>query len=439
MRIVSALKIGPIRTLWSALVLSSIGDELFTFAVVWLATAELGRLAGYILSLQAVTILFSTLVAGGAVEALSKKGAMVWADLARMVATLLPFAWWLVDPHVPIGVIVAAVVLTSFFRPIFDPPLQATLPILAPETGTLKAVNSLFDATRRLSRTLGPPLAAFLSRWVSVYLLFVGNALSFLASALAVLAIAKAKPEIGAPPTGSLPGTSALKRNIATIEAGLKALKRQPAIAFHLLAYTISGGSWYAAMIVAVAYRIRLEHPQDPGAFGYVLGIYGVFNVLANIVAGESRFDRPLTEMSIGRIVSGTGLVCMGFAHSIGMTMLFAAISATGAPVTQIPLATLLQTSFSGDDVARVFRVRLFFEWLFIFLALLLAPTMLRLAGPSTTMVMAGSLYLFFAGLGLLIARERAPAATPEISPAERRGTMESQESPAGKDNAVRL
>jgi hypothetical protein len=406
MRLVSALRVAPIRKLWSALVLSCVGDELFSFAVVWLTTAELGRLAGYILSLQAIVILISTLALGGIAEALSKRTAMVMADLARMVASLLPFAWWLFDSRAPVALIIAAVVLISVFRPVFDPPLQATLPILAPEPGTLKAVNSLFDATRRLSRTVGPPLAAVLSRLVSVYLLFLGNALSFLASALAVLAIAKADPQISRSPASAHSRNGALKRNIAAIRAGVAALARRRALRFHLFAYTIVGGSWYAAMIVAVAYRVRIEHPNDPGAFGYVLGVYGAFNVLSNLLAGESRFDRPFLEMSVGRLVTGAGLVCMGLSHSIAMTMLFAALAATGAPVTQIPLATLLQTSVAPADVAPVFRVRLFFEWFFIFVALVLAPTALGLVGPSVTMVGAGCLYLAFAVVGFLIARD---------------------------------
>jgi hypothetical protein len=412
MQLAIALSNRPVRTLWSALVLSSIGDELFTFATVWLATAQVGPAAGYILSLQAIVILLSTLAAGGAFEMLSMKNSMVAADLARAAATLLPFGWWLVDPNVPVGVLIAAVVLTSFFRPMFDPPLQASLPILAPETGTLKAVNSLFDVSRRLSRTVGPPLAAILTRWISVYALFVGNALSFVVSALAVLAIARRRPEIGVRPAVASSGASAFRRNVRSIGGGMKALARRPALRFHLLAYTLAGGFWYSAMIVAVAYRIRAEHPHDPGAFGYVLGVYGVFNVLSNIVSGESKSARPLREMSVGRIVTGCGLISMGLSHSLGATMLFAGVAAIGAPMTQIPLVTLLQTSFATEDVARVFRVRLFFEWFFIFLALALAPTALRTIGPSATMAAAGSLYLFLALAGLLVADERtAPKA----------------------------
>ena len=45
----------------------------------------------------------------------------------------------------------------------FDPALQATVPVLAPEPVLRRGTNGLFDATRRLARILGPSLIAALN------------------------------------------------------------------------------------------------------------------------------------------------------------------------------------------------------------------------------------------------------------------------------------
>jgi hypothetical protein len=136
------------------------------------------------------------------------------------------------------------------------------------------------------------------------------------------------------------------------------------------------------------------------------VGIYGVFNVLSNIVVSELSIKRLILAMSLGRIISGIGLLAMSFSADLRFIMICAAFSAIGAPVTQIPLATLLQSSFESNDVVRVFRMRIFYEWTFILLALLLAPTGLRELGSGKVILVTATLYLALGLIGLKITKD---------------------------------
>ncbi len=100
----------------------------------------------------------------------------------------------------------------------------------------------------------------------------------------------------------------------------------------------------------------------------------------------------------------------MAYAGTISQIMACAAVAAVGAPITQIPLATELQTAFAPQAVTSVFRVRIFYEWLFILIALAAAPTLLAVKGPAFATFLTALLYLSLGVVGLCATREISPA-----------------------------
>ncbi|MBV8049079.1 MAG: MFS transporter [Paludibacterium sp.] len=407
MKLVAVLRDRAIRRLWSALTLSCIGAEFYAFAIVWLATDRLGYLASYLVALQAAIVLFATFTAGALTDGVSNRRMMVWSDFVRVAGTLLPFVWWLGFGDVPLTVLAVTIVLVSYFRPVFDPALQATIPAITRSPSLLQAINGLFDVVRRVARVIGPALAAFLFARVPVYAFFLLNAITFLISGLAILSLGTRLDTPVRPATHRRAGL--IGKTARDFFAGWQAMRAEPTIHYHLLAYAICNGGWYVSLVVCVALRIHAAYPAHSSYFGYVIGIYGLFNVLSNLVFSEVPIKRPVLAMSLGRVLSGVALLAMAWATRLPGIMLFAAIASLGAPITQIPLATLMQTHFEPHQVVRVFRIRMFYEWLFLLLALLLAPSLLRLIGVDALMAAAALVYVVLGAVGLKLTRELPP------------------------------
>ncbi len=399
LKLLNALKIKPVRNIWFSQVFSCFGDELYTFALLLTLTQLIGPSAGYILGVQASVILLSTFTSAAFTERFTHKTIMIASDLARAAAALSPFIYWVIFGSHSVGVIIISIVILSYFRPIFDPSLQASIPIIAGDRSLLQAVNGLFDVMRRLSRMIGPVVGAMFVTLFSPYLLFLLNAATFLASCVGIIATRRILNVPAASTAHSNP--SSLKRNYNSLKRGFMALNQNFPVHFQLLSYALCGGFWYIALILATAIKIKETYPSDPGAFGYVIGVYGMFNVLSNIICSELTFSRPIIMMSIGRLITGIGFLAMAFSSNIYAICFWAAFSAIGAPITQLPLATQLQTSFHSEDVPRIFRVRIFYEWSFILVAYLVAPFALTTFGDRAVILFSAFLYILFALIGM--------------------------------------
>lgn len=176
--------------LWSAQVLSAIGDRLFEIAAVWLSVRLVGSEAGYVLTAGAVARLVVGLLGGVLADRYDRQRLLVMADVIRCVTILtLPLATLFGTITLSHLALVAAV--SGGLSALFEPTLQASLPTLAPDTRTLQVLNGLLDVTARLARIIGPGLAGLLIALVPLEHFFTLDALTFGISALAVLALGR--------------------------------------------------------------------------------------------------------------------------------------------------------------------------------------------------------------------------------------------------------
>ncbi|MCC8380283.1 MFS transporter [Xenorhabdus sp. PB30.3] len=406
MKLYYALKNRIIFRLWAALTLSCIGAEVYSFAVVWIATDRFGNDSGYLIALQAGIILFATLTSGALTEGFYHRDIMILSDLARFIATLLPFISWQMTGGVPTWLLVFVIAVVSWFRPVFDPALQAILPAISTERSQLQTVNGLFDIVRRIARIAGPALAAMMFSVMSVYNFFSFNAVTYLISAVFIFSISSDLKRMEGTSTAHSRTGGIIRRNTEAIFGGFLALNRQFSVNFHLIAYALCNAGWYVSLVVGLALKLHQQFPEKSEYFGYLLGVYGVFNVLSNLIFSEFTITRPVLAMSAGRLLSGLALLMMAMSDSILSIMIFSGIAALGAPVTQIPLATLMQTQFAKEDVVRVFRCRMFYEWFFLLLALLAAPALIHIISLYWVMLLSALCYIVLGCSGLILTRD---------------------------------
>lgn len=396
MRVFEALRNRQIALLWSALVLSAIGDELYGIALVWLAAETLGYMAGYVVALQIAVALAVGITCGGLADGRNPQRTMIASDLTRAAAVLLPPVWYYASGETPpIPVVAISIVILASARPFFDPTLQSVLPKLSQSPENLQAINGLFDAMRRIARIIGPSCAALLLPLIALMDFFTINAFTFLFSAWAVSLLRGLRPSAQSSDSAT-PST----RISTSLLDGFHMLSRSHVLRFHLIGLGLQSGAWYLGLIVAVALRIKSNNPDDLSAFGLVVATYGLGNVAANLVVTEVKARTTL--ISIGRIVSGVGFLGIALLPSTSGMMLSAALAAIGAPLTQVPLTTRIQTFYSPSELRPVFRIGLYSEWAFTLLFLISSPAVLLAISPTGAILLTAVIYGVLGVVGLL-------------------------------------
>src|SRR5262245_40243723 len=182
------LKDPAVATVWSGLAASTIGEDVFRVAVVWIAAEHIGNAAGYVNAAQYGAMLVVGLIGASLFDRWRADRAMMGAKYASAVLALLPVAGYYVW-GISIPLLILSVMGLAALRMVFTPALQSAVPVLVPDREQMQAINGLFDATWRLARLIGPMLAAVLNTLLPVIHFLSVTAVGFLLSALSVWSV----------------------------------------------------------------------------------------------------------------------------------------------------------------------------------------------------------------------------------------------------------
>mgnify|MGYP006268445441 CR=1 FL=1 len=413
------LKDPAVATIWSGLAASTIGEDLFRVAVVWIAAGQIGNAAGYVNAAQYGAMLVVGLLGASLFDRWRADRAMMGAKYASAALALLPvlgsYIW-----GVSIPLLVIAVMGLAGLRMVFTPALQSAVPVLVQGREALQAINGLFDATWRLARLIGPMMAAVLNTLLPVIHFLSVTALGFLLSGLAVWMV---RDRVIDPASKPRPGRGGWRGAWDALLDGARLFMSEPVTGGLLLINAFANGPWSVCLQLAIALMV-VEH--DPSVFGFhglaslglIVGTTGVGDVIGNLVAGSVRFRRPLATMFLGYVAMGAGFALVALAAwgipnpwKLPAMMLAGLVSGFGGPFYFIPMITRMQTVFHGTEIARVFRLRLAIMAGSMLLFNLAAPPLFDLIGPTHTQFYLGLLLLALGIGGHLFFRRRE---TPE-------------------------
>ncbi|MBS0548047.1 MAG: MFS transporter [Proteobacteria bacterium] len=356
-----------VMIVWSGLCTSTIGEDLFRVASVWLAVEVAGNMAGLVTGVQYVAMLVAGLFGGVLFDRWRPVRAMLVSRWWSAAFCLLPVVGFYISGLSITLLIVASVGLASL-RMVFSPALQSTIPTLVRDRDGQQAINGLFDATYRIARLIGPMVAAFLHLFMPVIHFLTVTALGFLVSGVAIRS-AQTRLEGGlADPVRMKPG---LKGAWEAVTAGFRLMLSEPVTGATLLINAIMNGPWMVALSLAIALIVTEYKPTflgfgDLAAYALVMGAYGVGDVTGNIFASSVRFRNPLSTMFLGYVAMGTGFSFLALSVwllppnvLLPAMMLGGLCAGLGGPFFFVPMITRMQTVFHGHDIARVFRFRL--------------------------------------------------------------------------------
>jgi MFS transporter, DHA3 family, macrolide efflux protein len=403
------LKDRAVQIVWSGLCTSTIGEDLFRVASVWLAVEVAGNMAGLVTGVQYVAMLIAGLFGAVVFDRWRPDRAMIGSRAWSAAFAFLPVVGYYFS-GISITLLILSSVGLAALRMVFSPALQSTIPTLVPNRDEQQAINGLFDATYRIARLLGPMVAALLHLFLPVIHFLSATAIGFIVSGIA-LYMARHRLTGGrlADPVRMAPGW---RGAWDALTAGFRLMIREPVIGSILIINAVVNGPWMVALSLAIALIVTEYRPTflgfgDLAAYALVMGAYGVGDVSGNIVAGSVRFRRPLSTMFLGYVAMGTGFSVLALAVwflpaevLLPAMMLGALIAGFGGPFFFVPMITRMQTVYHGHDIARVFRLRLVVMAAAMLVSSLVATWFFEVMGAVATQLSCGLLILAVGCIG---------------------------------------
>jgi hypothetical protein len=393
-------------TVWSGLCTSTIGEDLFRVASVWLAVEAAGNMVGLVTGVQYVAMLIAGLFGGVIFDRWRADKAMIGSRIWSVAFSLLPVVGFYFF-GVSITLLIISSVGLACLRMVFSPALQSAIPTLVPNRDEQQAINGLFDATYRIARLIGPMVAALLHLFLPVIHFLTATALGFAISGLSLHA-ARHRLVAEEDPVKLRPG---LMGAWDALTAGFRLMLSEPVTGAVLIVNAVINGPWMVALSLAIALIVTEYRPTflgfgDLSAYALVMGTYGLGDLSGNIVAGSFRFKRPLSAMFLGYVAMGIGFSFLAVSvwvlpphWMLPAMMLGGLVAGLGGPFFFVPMLTRMQSVFHGHDIARVFRLRLVVMAAAMLAGSVIATWCFELMGAVATQFACGAL-IFAVGVG---------------------------------------
>ncbi len=287
--------------------ISNIGDFFYsTTLLVWVfaLTHSAGAVSGVLIA-QYVPIFLLGPIAGVFVDRWNRRQTMVVTDLARLVATLLPFV---VPAPLRLAAIYLSVFLISTFSRFFMPAKSGLLQVIVPGKQQPQAA-SISQATFALSIIVGPAIAAPLYFVVGPLVSSIINAVSFLVSALTIRAIQASREALHPYMKASASlATRGVGLVMSELLAGFRFVARSKTllmITFLILIAMLGAGAINALDIIFVSKNLH----ASTALYGPLAAASGAGTLIGAICAGFAiRRIKPQYMLTGSVILTGAGI-----------------------------------------------------------------------------------------------------------------------------------
>jgi predicted MFS family arabinose efflux permease len=348
------------RRLWSAQVVSELGDWFYTLAIYNLLLQLTGR-AGSVALALVLQVLPQALIgptAGVVNDRLRRKHVMIASDLGRMLIVLCMLLIrtrdkvWLVYP-----LLMAETLLVAFF----EPARNAVVPNLVKREDVVVA-NTLSSTTWSVNLMVGATLGGVVAALLGRDAVFVLNALSFLASAALIGGMRFSEPHA----EGGHPFRVRELVDFSPILAGIRYVRSQVRLRSTILVKfgnLVIGPGWVLFTVMGqneFAVRWRGMAPER-GAFvgmSLLLGARGLGALLGPLLtASWAGHWRHRLEVAIfwGYLAAAAGYALLGISGHLWEACLCVVLAHFGSSIIWVFSTTLLQMQSEDKFRGRVF------------------------------------------------------------------------------------
>ncbi|MGW4244475.1 MFS transporter [Nocardia sp. NPDC004722] len=324
-----------ILAIWSAQLLSILGDRLYGLAIMWLTLERSGPVAmGAVAIAESVPFIVIGTFGARLLQRCATFRTLAIVDTVRAVLLLaMPVLWGFGG----LSAMLAIAAVLGALAAVFDPALGALVPDLV-EQDKRPALVAAMDLNGRIARIAGPALAGVLLLVIPVSTLFVADALTFAVSVTALLYLAATDAtDTRMDRTADVTAPRIRNTSARTL------IRARPSLG---AAFTVHAAGLFLNALPAIGLPLLLAHHLDagPSAYGLVLTTTGAAGLVGNLVAG--RF--PVTDAAFlpsfcaAWALAGALLMATAVAHTVAAVLTCAALSGLVTPFISITLGTQL-------------------------------------------------------------------------------------------------
>lgn len=364
--ILRPLKIKDFALLWSGMTISLIGDGIYLVAIafqVYDISNSPTALSLVFFAWTAPMVIFF-LMSGVLTDRMDRRWMMIAADVIRG-GSLGILGWLSVTGNLTLGWMFVFVALYGIGDAFFMPAFTAIVPDIVPEDLLLEA-NSLDSFVRPLTmRMIGPALGGILVATLGPGRAIIADAVTFGASALCVIFIAKRpRPEPS--------GTSPLKE----LAEGFRFVRSKVWLWATLASASVSLLAFFGPMEVLIPYVVKNDLGGDAGDYGWLLTAGGIGAAIVSALMGQR--GMPKRHITVMYVSWGFGVLLIAafaFTSNVGQAIFIGALMSPLFTVGMIIWTTLMHKLVPAELMGRVSSL----DWM---VSTSLLPVSFLLTGP---------------------------------------------------------
>ena len=399
------------RLLWSAQIVSEIGDWLYTVALYSLILQLTGsaRAVSLALVLQVLPQVFVSPTAGVLNDRLSRRKVMIFTDWARAAIT---FCMLFMQSAERLPLLYGLLFLETLFWALFEPGRTSIIPNLVEGKDQKLVANALSSTTWSFNLAVGAAVGGFIAAAFGRDTVFVLNSLSFVVSALLLSRINVHEPHLD----HVAPFQFRDLFDFSPIAEGIRYVKKDGrllATIFVKGGLGLMGANW--VLLPIYGERIFPVHFQglnngSPGTLGMsiLLGSRGIGALVGPLIAGNwsrSSTARMRTGILCSFLAAGLGYFALSMAPSLLVACLCIMVAHSGGATGWVFSSTLLQLQTEDRFRGRVSSAEFAFSMLTLSSVCYLAGSLNDAGVPVRTLAAATGLVLLLPALAWLWAQ----------------------------------
>jgi MFS family permease len=392
----------PFHLLLVSLAVSSCGDWLYNVALLafvyertrsgtWVALTTAARVAPIVLLGP---------LGGVAADRYDRRALLILSDVIRFGLMLALAAVAVASLPIVLAPLLAAMATAA--AAVQPTCVAACTPRLVDDSD-LQRANALRAAIGQAAVVVGPALGAIVLVASSPSVAILLNALTFVASAVAVAAIPAGPVFAPAKATADRPAGA-----IADIAAGARALRAAPS-AVRLVAADVLCSSVYGILTVTLVLLSRRLGAGDSG-YGLLLAAYGIGGVTGASLTG--RLTNPAhwrTTLTVALVLVAATLVALGSAPTLTPALVAALFGGAGMVVGEVLSETALPRMLGDEILGRAYGLVVPTSLGGIVVGSLLAGPLVSAVGLEGAFIATGTIVLVTCAM--LVRRPLAPGA----------------------------
>jgi len=399
----------PFHLLITSLAVSSGGDWLYNVALLALVYERTGSATWVSLTTAARLIPVVTLgpLGGVLADRYDRRRLMVGADLMR--AGLMVLLGIVAAAGLPILLAPVLAGAAAAAGVVYPSCVAACTARFVPDQ-ELQRANAVRSAVGQAAIVVGPVLGALMMVVAGPSVSILLNALTFIASALAVGAI-RAGDKF-APPERA--GELEMPSVLADIRTGARALRGAPA-AIRLIAADVLASAVYGMLTVTLVLVSR-KVGAGSGGYGLLLAGFGVGGLIGASVT--ARLDAPSRwrhTLAIAMLLVGIPVAALGVVPTLAGAVALAVLGGGGMIVGEVLGETALPRMLDDEVLARAYGLAFPISISGIVAGSLIAGPLVSLLGLTGTLAVSGAAVLTIGALLVSRPLDGMPTATAPV------------------------